>query len=66
VSCWPGEAVALRGLPLGGFLGHARGVKPMEAEELKRITDARTNFECIAKQASNDAGIMEVIITHFA
>jgi len=35
----------------------------MEVEELEQIKDARTNFERIARQASSDAGIMEVIIT---
>jgi len=36
----------------------------MEVEELEQINDARRNFERIARQASGDAGIMEVIITH--
>jgi hypothetical protein len=36
----------------------------MDAEQLERIRSARNNFERIATQASSDAGIMEVIITH--
>ena len=35
----------------------------MEVEESEQIKDARINFERIARQASSDAGIMEVIIT---
>jgi hypothetical protein len=35
----------------------------MEVEELEQIKNARTNFERIARQASSDAGIMEVVIT---
>jgi len=34
----------------------------MEVEELEQIKNARNNFERMARQASSDAGIMEVII----
>jgi hypothetical protein len=35
----------------------------MEVEELAQIKHARNNLERIARQASSDAGIMELIIT---
>jgi hypothetical protein len=36
----------------------------MKVEELEQVNNARNNFERMARQASSDAGTMEVIITH--
>jgi hypothetical protein len=40
------------------------GVEQMKVEESEQVSNARNNFERMARQASSDAGIMEVIITH--
>ena len=36
----------------------------MKVEELEQMRNARNNFERMARQASSDAGIMEVIFRH--
>ena len=36
----------------------------MKVEESEQVSNARNNFERMARQASSDAGTMEVIITH--